>query len=299
MGYIGDTPISVNAGGTGRATLTDGGVLVGNGTSGITQLAVGGNGDLLRGTTGADPVFSQTCPGSFNFTRTVSGSNTQLNIVNNDNTSGASTAVLHNEVGGTSSGDPLIQYSVSGATTFSHGIDNSDSDSLKVSASSALGTTDTFIITTSGVVTFPLNSCFLAYLPSTDANVTGNGASYSLGSVTALTEIFDLHGDFNTNGTFTAPITGRYDLRSFIYVSDTTIATSFVVTLTTSNRSYSSTFSRAALAADQSSIISVIADMDTNDTATVAVVANGEAGNTDDVSGGTPLLTYFCGSLVA
>jgi hypothetical protein len=193
----------------------------------------------------------------------------------------------------------MIQYSISGSTIFSHGIDNSDSDNLKVSISSALGTSDAFIITTSGVVTFPLNSCFLAYLGSTDANVTGNGASYTLGSVTALTEIFDLHGDFNTNGTFTAPVTGRYDLRAFMYVSDTTIATSFVITLTTSNRSYSSTFSRAALAADQSCIISVIADMDTNDTATVAVVANGEAGNTDDVSGGSPLLTYFCGTLAA
>ncbi|CAM5999029.1 unnamed protein product [Sphagnum balticum] len=47
----------VSNGGTGRATLTNHGVLVGAGTSAVTQLAVGTNGQVLLGSSAADPVF--------------------------------------------------------------------------------------------------------------------------------------------------------------------------------------------------------------------------------------------------
>lgn len=53
-----DTPVSVANGGSGATTLTDGGVLVGSGTSAITALSVGTNGQLLVGSTSADPVFA-------------------------------------------------------------------------------------------------------------------------------------------------------------------------------------------------------------------------------------------------
>ena len=59
------TPIqTVSTGGTGRQTLTNHGVLIGAATNPITQLAVGSNGQLLLGATGADPAFgtmSQDC----------------------------------------------------------------------------------------------------------------------------------------------------------------------------------------------------------------------------------------------
>jgi hypothetical protein len=51
-------PIEVSFGGTGWATLTDHGVLVGSAALPITQLAVGTNGQVLVGSTGADPVFA-------------------------------------------------------------------------------------------------------------------------------------------------------------------------------------------------------------------------------------------------
>ena len=49
---------TVTTGGTGRQTLTNHGVLVGAGTNPLTQLAVGANGQLLLGATGADPAFA-------------------------------------------------------------------------------------------------------------------------------------------------------------------------------------------------------------------------------------------------
>lgn len=55
------TGIDVAHGGTGRATLTNHGVLVGAGTSGITQLSAAAAGTLLAGQgTSSDPAFSAT-----------------------------------------------------------------------------------------------------------------------------------------------------------------------------------------------------------------------------------------------
>jgi hypothetical protein len=50
--------LAVTEGGTGASSLTDHGVLVGSGASAIDALAVGTNGQLLMGSTGADPVFA-------------------------------------------------------------------------------------------------------------------------------------------------------------------------------------------------------------------------------------------------
>lgn len=52
--------VPVTTGGTGLATLTAHAIQVGNGTSAITQLAVGATGTVLTGVTGADPAFSAT-----------------------------------------------------------------------------------------------------------------------------------------------------------------------------------------------------------------------------------------------
>lgn len=48
-------PLAVSSGGTGRATLTDGAVLVGDGTNPVEMLSLT-NGQLLIGSTGASPV---------------------------------------------------------------------------------------------------------------------------------------------------------------------------------------------------------------------------------------------------
>jgi hypothetical protein len=52
------TPISVPNGGTGDATLTAHGVLVGNGAGAVVVTAVGATNTVLHGNTGADPTYS-------------------------------------------------------------------------------------------------------------------------------------------------------------------------------------------------------------------------------------------------
>lgn len=299
MGYIGDNPFGVPVGGTGVTSVTANTVLVGNGTSAITSAAVGTNGQLLRGNTASAPTFSGTCPGSFSFSTASVGSTVTVVCSNSDNTNASSNATVSVNVGGTSAGDPTHLFVIPSGQSWTQGVDNSDSDAFKINPSSSLGSGDVLVMSSTGLLNFPLQSCFLAYLASAVANATGAGATYNLGTGTALTEVFDLHGDFNTNGTYTCPSTSRVDLRSFVYVTNTTVATTFAITLTTSNRSYLSQFARAALSSDQSCFISTIADMDAADTASISIVVAGEATDTDSISGSSTLLTYFCGAISA
>jgi len=144
----------------------------------------------------------------------------------------------------------------------------------------------------------PLQPAFLGYLPSTDLNVTGAGATYTLGGVTALTEVFDVGGNFTTAGVFTAPVTGKYFLTLSIYVTGCTIATSFSSRIITSNGTYLHQTTRAASALDYQSLRSISADMDVGDTASCTMIASGEAGDTDDILGSaTGFRTSFGGFL--
>lgn len=52
------TPLAVASGGTGAASLTDGGIVLGSGTSSVTVTAQPTNGELLIGSTGVDPVLA-------------------------------------------------------------------------------------------------------------------------------------------------------------------------------------------------------------------------------------------------
>ncbi len=56
--------LSVPYGGTGASTLTDGGVLLGSGTGAITALGQPTNGQLVIGSTGADPVLASLVGGT-------------------------------------------------------------------------------------------------------------------------------------------------------------------------------------------------------------------------------------------
>lgn len=60
-----DSPVVVSNGGTGVTSLTDGGILLGSGTSPVTATSQPTNGQLLIGSTGVDPVLaSLTSSGS-------------------------------------------------------------------------------------------------------------------------------------------------------------------------------------------------------------------------------------------
>ena len=71
--------LTVANGGTGVGTFTDHGVLIGSGTSAITALTVGTNGQILVGSTGADPVFA-TLNCADNLTCTTGAGTLQIDV---------------------------------------------------------------------------------------------------------------------------------------------------------------------------------------------------------------------------
>lgn len=149
-------------------------------------------------------------------------------------------------------------------------------------------------VTGNGERTEPLQPAFLAYLGSNDTNVTGNNTLYTLGTNVALTEVYDQNGDFNTNGTFTAPVTGRYFLYFNCRLDDaTSTANDWSIYIVTSNRTYQSrnNFSGNGFTFN----LSAVADMDASDTAVFKVQC---AGVGADSMGIISSLTYVCGYLV-
>lgn len=137
-----------------------------------------------------------------------------------------------------------------------------------------------------GEITYPLQPAFFAYAAAQVNNVTGNGTVYVLGT-TALTEVFDQGGDMNTNGTFTAPVTGRYNFSGQMLMIGCTVATTANIRLNSSNRTYFTQYARAAGPQNITASECTITDMDAGDTMTVSIQVSGEAGDTVDLSGGS------------
>jgi len=151
---------------------------------------------------------------------------------------------------------------------------------------------NTYIVPTSNnEVTMPSQPAFLAYLGTDDNNVTGNAATFTLGSGNALTEVFDQGGDFVTTGTFTAPVTGRYLLGYSLFIGDLTAAMTYgFQNIITSNGTYpccminvGAVRTVAAAPNNYQPSSCVLADMDSSDTCTVTLRIDGGAGNTADL----------------
>lgn len=300
-------PVTVAEGGTGATSLTDHAVLIGSGTAAVTAITVGSTGELLVGVSSADPAFGTSADGDFSFTSATAGTNRTVTVSNSNNSS-SSAATLALSVGGSSAGDTKVQFTVTGVTDWSMGIDNSattpSADPFVLAASTALGTTNVMEIASTGEINYPLQPAFLGVLESTDADVTGDTTAFVIGSGNALTEIFDQSGDFVTTGTFTAPVTGRYVFYSTITIGDLTTAfDDSRVGIVTSNSIF---FGDSVNPGDtmnasnqRSNQVTTICDMDAADTA----VARTEVGNstkTIDVIGDTAATnstTYFCGFL--
>ena len=143
---------------------------------------------------------------------------------------------------------------------------------------------------------------FLGTQNSSATNATGDGTSYTLGSTVDLTEVFDQDNNFaHTTGTFTAPVSGRYQLTGGAFMGGATAITEEEFVINTSNRNYRgrSNFAAAAVHASTYSNRTVLADMDAADTSTFSLYTVDSGGKVDEVFGdATDAWTYFSGFLV-
>jgi hypothetical protein len=140
--------------------------------------------------------------------------------------------------------------------------------------------TESMRINSIGAVTKPLQPAFCVQKSAQQAN-------FSTGSFVDVVfddERFDQNADFSSN-TFTAPVTGRYQLgASIMFINVDTAANYYQVGISTSNHSYFWTYDPGGLSGDINYLqgeVNLIADMDANDTAKVVVYQNGGTAQTD------------------
>ena len=162
-------------------------------------------------------------------------------------------------------------------------IDTAGNEALKIDAT--------------GAITKPLQPAFLADLSARMENLATN----STVAVQFDSEKFDVNGDFNTsNYTFTAPVTGKYQLNFNAYLTHVqNDADYYYFQLDTSNRNYIHIFDPRGYDQDLGSAnaqLSVLADMDASDTAKVLFYQINGTAALDIIEGDTN--TYFSGHLV-
>jgi len=151
------------------------------------------------------------------------------------------------------------------------------------------------IVDSTGAVTQPLQPAFLAKVGSVQSNL----ADYT-NVVIFGTEIFDQNADFNpSNGIFTAPVTGRYMLSTFIGLDQIPATGTGVLQLqfVVSNRTVYAAFDPVVFDATSTKYTftqSLLLDMDASDTAKIQIYMP-VSSSTVDIN----VTSYFSGYLVA
>ena len=148
-------------------------------------------------------------------------------------------------------------------------------------------------------VTTPLQPSFSAYLTSNGTGVIGGATTYHI--TQAFTEHFDIGSNFDaSSGTFTAPVTGKYILATWIHASGIDAAHSYYEAMfTTSNFQYRFDHNEldSGFAGTWYAKGTIVADMDASDTAYLTYRLSGGSTGTANISGGTTGV-WFSGMLI-
>jgi len=173
-------------------------------------------------------------------------------IFNTNNASVSAHARYEMTTGGASGGDPYTAYTVNGVTVWSQGIDNSDSDTFKISESATLGTNDRFILRTGGLTSVRVG------LSTKQATLGGSIKKYftSVGNVTTgeddlftyTTEanIFGTNGD-NIEGEYSGTTAANANNKTFkFYFAGTNLLNSGALALNDKNWKFTFTIIRVS-----------------------------------------------------
>ena len=174
------------------------------------------------------------------------------------------------------------------AQDFHIGLDDS-ADSLTIGLGSTLGTTSHMVFDANGHITKPLQPAFLA---RKNSNLSDFAHGQDI-TVDYNDEIFDQNADYNnSNYTFTAPVTGKYQLNARVRLTNVdTGAGYYYLQIITSNRGYINIIAPkfSSDPAYLTLVVSETVEMDASDTAYVIVYqeASGTGGQTDIQGGST------------
>jgi hypothetical protein len=322
MGYKRITPMPVVEGGTGDSTLGSTQILIGNGTSGIASTSnatinTGTGAITLNSGTGAlgistDASATTVSIGTGGAAKTVSlgSTNTTSTTTVQSGSGGISVATSTNGTIALTSGTGAINIGTDanaktitiGNTTTSTAT-NINLGTGNMTVASATGTLITQKST--GEMTRPLQPAFFYYQASNSSGVTGNNTTYTFGSSTALTKLFDQGNNCTTAGVFTAPVTGIYMFNACMRLTSiTTAMTQGKITIGTSissnavltNYNPGATIDNSGqLSMQVSGLIQVTA----SSTISVFIVLINGASNAAVIQGSSGnYLSYFSGYLV-
>ena len=165
-------------------------------------------------------------------------------------------------------------------------------------AISANASDDHMLIDSSGRVTTPSQPAFLARRNSTSSALAINTTH----DMEFASEVFDVGSNFASNTTFTAPVTGKYQLNWCVYLQSLDTATQYYqFMILTSNRNFYQIFTSSALGGDaayQSFVWGALVDMDANDTAKVQLqIPNSGSAQATIYGGSGDGATFFSGFL--
>jgi hypothetical protein len=182
-------------------------------------------------------------------------------------------------IGDASASDKKILFD-GNAVDYHIGLDDS-ADSLIIGKGSALGTTTSMAFNADGIITKPLQPAFLALPSSTIVNLS-TGANANLAFAT---ERFDQNSDYNnSNYTFTAPVTGKYQANIVMYINQLDSAVAYYeFSIVSSNKTYYTIFD-PDFSQDNAYFtltFAALIDMDAADTATIGLHQQGGSSQTD------------------
>ena len=143
-----------------------------------------------------------------------------------------------------------------------------------------LAGSNTLVLDTDGIMTKPLQPAFSATKSAHQLNYSGTS------TVTFNTEIFDQNGDYNGLNTFTAPVTGRYQLSYNLYLDGISSDANWLESqIVTSNRTYFFTIDpNIGDNVYWNMNASILADMDANDTAYINLAVQSGSNHDDDIN---------------
>ena len=156
-----------------RIDGSSGNVLIGGVIDGGQKLQVNGTG-YFAGSVQSRAAAASFVAANYDYTGDYSLASTVGSLIGSNSTSASLRIAV---LGSDTTSDPFVNFLTAGATNWSVGVDNSDSDSFKITNTTGVGSNEKLTITTAGAATFAAGITVNSSITSGAGSLSLNGAS--------------------------------------------------------------------------------------------------------------------------